>query len=75
MAFSALRGEGRFCFGASMDYSKFNFPAYKYEEFPKALKLADGSIVIVHNVDEEAVIAKPVKSEVQSVLTLAKKAE
>lgn len=32
---------------------------YEFREFPKSVKLADGSKVIVHNADEEAILTAP----------------
>lgn len=46
-----------------MDYSKFNFPAYVYHEFPKWIETAKGSI-IVHSAEEEL---RVLESKVEAV--------
>jgi hypothetical protein len=40
-----------------MDYSRFNFPAYEYHEFPKWVATSKGD-VLAKDADEEAAILK-----------------
>ncbi len=36
---------------------------YVFQEFPKWVTLADGSTILVHNADEEAVLLKPASDD------------
>lgn len=57
-----------------MDYSKFDFPAYVYREFPKWVKTAEGSVIVQDAEEEARVLATKVEKVVEAVEERVKRA-
>lgn len=61
---------------ALVNHNMRNFTApYEFKEFPKWVTLADGSGVIVHNADEEAVLTATNEDEVDRDALMAQAKE